>query len=125
MIIVNSILAGVMFSSLYYFSRYPSDEELTPITAESAQAAAMFAPADAGAPGYAPIAEDPTLDLGPAFRAAVLLEVPIKNVCRGNCRGLCPVCGADRNTAPCTCETPRGDPRWKALGDVQLPRHEE
>jgi len=28
MIVVNSILAGLMSTSLYYFSRYPSDEEL-------------------------------------------------------------------------------------------------
>jgi predicted component of type VI protein secretion system len=47
---------------------YPSDEELTPITVESAQAAAMFAPAAvAGAAAgmaAAPAGEDPTLDLG-------------------------------------------------------------
>jgi uncharacterized protein len=71
------------------------------------------------------VAEDPTLDLAEAFRAAVLLEVPIKNVCRADCRGLCPVCGADRNAAPCSCEPPRGDPRWKALGGIEFPGNEE
>ncbi len=71
------------------------------------------------------LAEDPLLDLAETFRAAVLLEVPIKNVCRGDCRGLCPVCGADRNAVPCSCEPPRKDPRWNALGEIEFPRDEE
>ncbi|MFN8180166.1 MAG: DUF177 domain-containing protein [bacterium] len=70
-------------------------------------------------------AEGAVLDLAEPFRAAILLEVPIKNLCRGDCRGLCPVCGADRNAAECGCERPRGDPRWDALGGVSFPRNEE
>jgi len=69
--------------------------------------------------------EGAVLDLADPFRAAVLLEVPIKNLCRGDCRGLCPVCGADRNAADCGCERPRGDPRWDALRGVPFPRNEE
>jgi uncharacterized protein len=69
--------------------------------------------------------EDLSLDLAEPFRAAVLLDMPIKNLCRGDCRGLCPVCGADRNTTNCTCEPPRGDPRWEALGGLSFPKNEE
>lgn len=59
--------------------------------------------------------EDPELDLAGAFRAAALLDVPIKNVCREDCRGLCPQCGANRNEESCECATEKTDPRWDAL----------
>jgi len=61
------------------------------------------------------------LDLTDGFREAVLLEVPIKNVCREDCRGLCPDCGANRNEGPCGCGPGPGDPRWDALREA-LPR---
>jgi uncharacterized protein len=33
----------------------------------------------------------------------LFLELPIASVCREDCKGLCPVCGADRNTTACNC----------------------
>ena len=39
----------------------------------------------------------------------VILAVPMKVVCRPDCRGLCPVCGVDRNYERCQCpQPPRG-----------------
>jgi uncharacterized protein len=35
----------------------------------------------------------------------VQLEIPMKPLCRPDCRGLCPTCGADRNAGPCACQT--------------------
>ena len=49
----------------------------------------------------------------------VLLTVPLKVVCREDCRGLCPVCGKNRNTEPCACVQPQQDPRWAALKDIR------
>ena len=69
--------------------------------------------------------EDPKADLAGPLGASVLLEVPIKNVCREDCRGLCPECGADRNKGECACEPSRGDPRWNALGGLKFPPSEE
>ncbi len=54
------------------------------------------------------------LDLRPAVREEWLLAVPAFALCREECRGLCPSCGADRNTGECTCPPP-SDPRWDAL----------
>jgi uncharacterized protein len=54
------------------------------------------------------------LDLEPLARDAVLLELPLAPLCTEDCQGLCPTCGANRNTDPCDCSTP-GDPRWSAL----------
>jgi uncharacterized protein len=60
-----------------------------------------------------PLAGD-ELDLEPLARDAVLLELPLAPLCAEDCLGLCPTCGANRNTDPCECATP-GDPRWSAL----------
>ncbi|MCA9750664.1 MAG: DUF177 domain-containing protein [Gemmatimonadetes bacterium] len=65
------------------------------------------------------------LDLAETFRSAVLLEVPIKNVCREDCRGLCPVCGTNRNETSCTCVTESTDPRWDALKGLRFDPHRE
>ena len=54
------------------------------------------------------------LDLEPLARDAVLLELPAAPLCREDCRGLCPDCGADRNERACGCEA-APDPRWAAL----------
>jgi uncharacterized protein len=54
-----------------------------------------------------------------AIREQVLLVVPLKVVCREDCKGLCPTCGKNRNTEPCSCAPPLGDPRWSALKDIR------
>ena len=45
----------------------------------------------------------------------LLLQVHMTYLCREDCKGLCPVCGADRNVQPCTCENRQVDPRLAAL----------
>lgn len=45
----------------------------------------------------------------------MLLALPMRVLCREECAGLCPTCGANRNEAgACRCE-PEVDPRWEAL----------
>jgi uncharacterized protein len=55
-----------------------------------------------------------TVDLRPALREQWLLAAPGFALCREDCKGLCPRCGADLNQGPCNCE-PAIDPRWAAL----------
>ncbi len=55
------------------------------------------------------------IDLGPMVRENLLVELPLAPVCRPDCAGLCPACGADRNTDPCSCDTAPSDPRWGGL----------
>lgn len=57
---------------------------------------------------------DDELDLGPMVRDAIVLELPLAPLCREDCQGLCPHCGADRNHESCECVAPR-DPRWANL----------
>jgi uncharacterized protein len=44
------------------------------------------------------------LDLSEAVRQCILLATPMKPVCRPDCAGLCPHCGANLNHGPCSCE---------------------
>ncbi len=45
----------------------------------------------------------------------VILSVPMKVICRPDCRGLCPVCGADRNREVCQCPPARPDSPFSTL----------
>lgn len=43
------------------------------------------------------------IDLDPLVKDALLLEIPIRFLCSEDCKGLCPVCGVNRNLVSCTC----------------------
>ena len=49
------------------------------------------------------------VNLADVVREQVLLSVPMKTVCRPDCRGLCPVCGANRNLRECGCSVQHKD----------------
>ena len=54
-----------------------------------------------------------------ALREQVLLAVPVKVICRDDCRGLCPHCGTNLNLEPCSCAEPVEDRRWSALKEIR------
>ncbi|TMQ10949.1 MAG: DUF177 domain-containing protein [Deltaproteobacteria bacterium] len=60
------------------------------------------------------------IDLEPVFREQFVLALPFAPLCAETCKGLCPQCGIDRNTASCTCEPPV-DPRLAALKGLKIP----
>lgn len=57
------------------------------------------------------------LDVGEVMTTEFILEMDIKNLCREDCKGICPKCGADLNTEPCKCK-PDIDPRLAALASL-------
>ena len=59
------------------------------------------------------------LDLSGVVSEQVVLEIPMKPVCREGCRGLCPQCGADLNEANCGCDHTVSDPRFAALAELK------
>lgn len=61
------------------------------------------------------------LDLAPLVRDALLLALPLAPLCRPDCAGLCPTCGAELAEGPCGCPVVPVDPRWEIL-DVLKPR---
>lgn len=64
--------------------------------------------------------EGDQIDLEPVVRDAALLELPLAPLCRLDCAGLCPKCGADGNIAPCSCSATSVDPRWAGLDQLKL-----
>jgi uncharacterized protein len=48
--------------------------------------------------------QDGVIDLAEELREEILLAMPTQVLCREDCRGLCPVCGGNRNQIPCQCE---------------------
>lgn len=72
------------------FERAPESEDIYPLTADR-------------------------LDLEQLARDAIYLELPQAPLCKADCQGLCPECGADRNTVDCGHAVGGIDPRWDAL----------
>ena len=54
-----------------------------------------------------------------ALKEQLLLALPVKQLCRPNCKGLCPQCGKNLNVESCDCVTTMQDPRWSALEDIR------
>ena len=61
---------------------------------------------------------DDLLDVNRVVQTETELGLPMKPLCSGDCRGLCPVCGGNRNVTPCTCEVPVPAPRLAALKEL-------
>jgi len=59
------------------------------------------------------------LELEDVVREQVLLSVPIKALCREDCKGLCPRCGQNLNEAQCSCASAPADDRWSALKQIR------
>jgi uncharacterized protein len=64
---------------------------------------------------------DSELDLSAWGRDLVALSVPDQILCRPDCAGLCPTCGANWNEGTCDC-APDDDQRWSALAGLQANR---
>ena len=60
------------------------------------------------------------LDLAAWARDALVLALPAQVLCKPDCAGLCPRCGADLNADPGHEHEPEPDPRWAALRELRL-----
>jgi uncharacterized protein len=58
---------------------------------------------------------DESIDLGQLVREQFYLAIPMKPLCREDCRGLCPVCGVNLNSETCSCRPKWEDPRLAPL----------
>jgi uncharacterized protein len=59
--------------------------------------------------------DEPVVALSPIAEERVQMGLPMKPLCRPDCKGLCPGCGSDLNQSPCACAAETTDPRWDAL----------
>jgi uncharacterized protein len=60
-----------------------------------------------------------SLSLEDVLREQVLLALPVRTLCKPDCKGLCPRCGENRNIQTCTCDEGPQDPRWEALAGLR------
>jgi uncharacterized protein len=63
--------------------------------------------------------EGDAVDLDELVREQILLALPLRHLCREDCKGLCQECGANLNEKDCSCEQGEVDPRWAALADLK------
>ncbi len=59
------------------------------------------------------------IDVAPLVGEQLLLALPTRAVCREDCRGLCPSCGATLNDDPCACKPAPADPRLAVLASAR------
>jgi len=60
-----------------------------------------------------------SLVLEDVLREQVLLSLPVRTLCKPDCKGLCPRCGVNRNSQVCSCEVGPSDSRWEALAGLR------
>ncbi len=58
------------------------------------------------------------LDLTDIIAETIYLELPMKNLCREDCKGICAMCGQDLNEKTCSCLNDSIDPRLESLKNI-------
>ena len=58
------------------------------------------------------------IELEEILREQVLLALPMQRVCKEDCKGICPVCGRNRNETMCDCKVETTNDRWGALRNL-------
>lgn len=62
--------------------------------------------------------KDRKLDLEELCYEEVIPRLPMKHLCREDCKGVCQKCGKDLNEGDCDCKKEIADPRFRKLGDL-------
>jgi len=60
------------------------------------------------------------LDIDQIISENIILNLPLHPVCNDNCKGLCPICGNNRNRVICNCKNNEIDPRWEKLRELRI-----
>jgi uncharacterized protein len=59
------------------------------------------------------------IDLNADVAEYAQLSIPLKVLCKDDCKGLCPRCGINLNENSCNCDTKETDPRWAPLNKLK------
>ncbi len=65
------------------------------------------------------------IDVPELLRKQLLLDLPMKSLCREDCKGLCAGCGADLNEGACDCASEPGHPAFRKLQALTLKGEQE
>ena len=94
----------------HFTAMYSRDREMTEIWTKSPGAGFS-----AGADLEITYLDKDYLDLGETLSEQLRLLIPLQPLCREDCKGLCPECGADLNVRPCECQALKRSTLWAAL----------
>ncbi len=64
------------------------------------------------------LVEEKELNLAELCRTDVMLQIPMKHLCKPDCKGLCSQCGTNLNKDTCNCNKKQIDPRLAALKEL-------
>lgn len=70
---------------------------------------------DSNSEDEAIIVIDDVLDINEVVETSIISTLPIKRVCKTNCKGLCQTCGCNLNHGSCTCDKEDVDVRFEVL----------
>jgi DUF177 domain-containing protein len=103
-------LEGIQFPIEHHFDLIymPADEAAAVDEQESGQAGIEV--------GYY---EGGRLDVEEMLREVALLALPMRLVCSEACKGICPMCGQNRNQSDCACAPRAPDERWSQLKSLR------
>jgi uncharacterized protein len=62
--------------------------------------------------------EQKEIDMTDFIKEMLILSVPMKAICKEDCKGICASCGADLNSENCSCSGESADPRWDKLSEL-------
>lgn len=113
--VATTLLCGRCLESVHLSLGFTFDEEYVP---EEEIASELAADSEADISDLFIIDGSHTLDLSEAVRQYTVAGLPMKPLCREDCRGLCPQCGINLNDAACSCPKRPIGPRTNALGDM-------
>lgn len=60
------------------------------------------------------------VDITDNIREEIVITLPLKPLCKKDCKGLCPSCGQDLNIKKCSCKIVKEDIRWEGLGKIKF-----
>ncbi len=64
------------------------------------------------------VIEGTSIDLAELVYTGLCLNLPSKSLCSEDCKGLCPICGQNRNQGDCACDDRPTDPRFDVLDQL-------
>ncbi len=102
---------------------YPCSRCLTPVSVDRNATLSEVYGAEAELPDDVLPYNGEYIDLTETIRETLILSEPMKVLCRPDCKGLCPQCGANLNEGPCSCPTDKIDPRLAVLGELFTSKH--
>lgn len=62
--------------------------------------------------------QEEAIDISPVMAENLLLDRPLKKLCIDDCKGLCPLCGCNKNDNNCACTKETNDSRWEVLKNL-------